>query len=155
MKMFKYLIIIIFLSAFNLQGQTNDLNLNFLITCFEKGQTDVLEHSAKVKFSYGGIDNVDDNYKTLKFTKTPYIFLNLTYDIDLNQCVFVQLLMQDDKLFYKIKNEILNFKPQLIKTYNEDNGIISEYKGNKFTYRIITDLINGIKMNVIVIKTNE
>ena len=63
--------------------------------------------------------------------------------------------MQDDKLFYKIKNEILNFKPQLIKTYNEDNGIISEYKGNKFTYRIITDLINGIKMNVIVIKTNE
>lgn len=154
MKYFKQLTLIIFFCSFNVKGQTNNININFLLTCFEKGQTDILEHNDKLNFKYVGIDNNEDGIKTLKF-KSQDLLLNLTYEVSFDKCVFLQLVMSDDKLFYKIKNEILNFKPKLINTYNDDNDVISVYEGNKYTYKIITGFNDGYIINVIIIMPNK
>lgn len=146
--------LIFILFSLTAQGQSNSIGLSTLLSCFAKGQTDMIEYASNLNLEYSGVEEVDSEFKTLKFRKSYDFQLNLTYELARNKCVFTQLVCTDNKTFYKIKKEILNLNPQFIKTYNEDNGVISIYKGNKYTYRIITDYINGVRINIITIKPN-
>ena len=151
-----YLTLITFLFPISIiLGQNNvNLNIGILLDCFSQGQTDAIEHANKLNFDYNGIKEEESGMNTLNFTNKLSDQLNLTYNLSANKCVFVQLITTDNKIFYKIKYEILKLNPKFVKTYNDGNGVISIYKGNKYTYRIITDIFKGIRLNLIVIKLN-
>jgi hypothetical protein len=154
MKNVKLITILLIFICTELKSQeTKELNLNFLLNCFTVDQTSTIENTSKRNFEYQGINNTIKGVKTLEFRKHN-ISLNLTYKIENGDCVYLQLVMQDVTLFYKIKKEILNLKPQFLKTEYNDNAVISIYRGAKFTYKIITDYLKGERVDLIIIEPN-